>query len=283
MRRWIDYDEARAGAYHTVTGTVKVMQGVAGEAPGAEREIVVYLPPSYAWTYRSFPVLYMQDGQNLFDEATSFAGEWRVDESLEAFAPDGPEIVVVGIANAGESRVDEYAPFVDERGRGGRADAYVRFVVQVVKPLVEAEFRVTREPEATGIAGSSMGGLVSLHAFFEYPDVFGLCAALSPSVGFAGGAFLRDLESRPFRGGRVYLDIGTREGYPRKFFPVSRRRLPRQPVLDVRRARDLLQAAGWTAGKDLLYVEEKGASHNETAWARRFPNAVRFLFGTSGA
>lgn len=277
MADWLDYDEAYEGGGTRVAGTVKVLRGVTSPQLGNARDLLVYLPPSYAAAHRTYPTLYMHDGQNLFDDATSFAGEWRVDETLEALAEDGIEAIVVGIPNAGEQRLAEYSPFEDARFGGGRAGDYVRFLVETVKPRVDEAFRTTGDREATGIFGSSMGGLVSLYAFFERPEVFGLVGAVSPSVGFARRGLIGYLERVRFAGGRVYIDVGTHEGLPRNRDPLELRREPGEYVKLVRRARDLLVAKGYAAGRDLLYVEDEGAVHNEAAWASRLPEALRFL------
>ena len=274
---WIEYDEAYEGGAGRVHGDVRVLKKVASVELGNARDLLVYLPPSYATENRTYPTLYMQDGQNLFDETTSFAGEWRVDEALESAAQQGVEAIVVGIPNAGVERLAEYSPFTDARFGGGRAAAYVRFVVDTVKPIVDESFRTTSQPELTAMAGSSMGGLVSLYAFFERPDVFGLVAAMSPSVGFVKAALVQYLESRPFRGGRIYLDVGTAEGGPQRRDPLELRPGSSAYVTAVRSVRDLLIGKGYALGKDLLYVEDDGAVHNENAWARRFPNALAFL------
>ena len=274
---WVDYGEAYEGGTDRVTGTVKVLRAVACEELGDDRDILLYLPPSYETANRTYPTLYMQDGQNLFDETTSFAGEWRVDETLEELATDGIEAIVVGIPNAGEKRLDEYSPFEDVRFGGGMAPAYVRFVADVVKPLVDASFRTTTRSQETAVVGSSMGALVSLYAFFERPDTFGLVGAVSPSVGFARGALIRYLQRAPFSPGRIYIDVGTHEGSPRHRDHLQLRREPGAYVTMVRHARDILVEKGYREGRDLLYVEDEGALHNEEAWARRFPRAVRFL------
>lgn len=277
MRAWLDYGAAYPGREHTVVGTVKVLREVAGPEPGDVRDVIVYLPPSYAGTYRTYPVLYLQDGQNLFDAATSFAGEWRVDETLEALHEEGIDAIAVGIPNRGAERLDEYSPFVDPRSGGGGADAYLRFLVGVVKPLVEAEFRAARDAAGTILGGSSMGGLLALYGFFEHPDVFGGALAMSPSVGFAGDALVTYLEGVSRRPGRVYVDAGSLEGYPKRFVPGSKRRRPRDYVLKVRRAVAALEAKGWQRGRDILYVEDRRGAHNEASWARRLPGALRFL------
>jgi predicted alpha/beta superfamily hydrolase len=277
MAEWLDYDEAYEGGGSRIAGTVKVLPQVRSEELDNERDILVYLPPSYPTANRTFPTLYMHDGQNLFDEATSFAGEWRVDEALERLAEEGTEAIVVGVPNTGTDRLNEYSPFHDARFGGGRAADYVRFIVETVKPLVDDAFRTTGDRDGTGTIGSSMGGLISLYAFFERPDVFGVVGAVSPSVGFARGALMEYLERASFVGGRIYLDVGTDEGRPRGRDPLELRGKPGAYVRRVRDARDLLARKGYREGRDLMYVEEEGAVHNEAAWAGRFPELVRFL------
>jgi predicted alpha/beta superfamily hydrolase len=277
MADWLDYEDVYAGGGSRVAGTVKVLRDVRSAALGNTRDILVYLPPSYPTANRTYPTLYMHDGQNLFDEATSFAGEWRVDEALEEASGEGLEAIVVGIPNTGEDRLQEYSPFHDARFGGGRAADYVEFVVETVKPLVDEAFRTTGDREGTATIGSSMGGLISFYAFFERPDVFGAVGAVSPSVGFARGALLDYLKRAAFTGGRIYLDVGTGEGRPKHRDPLALRREPAAYVKMVRETRDLLVHKGYQEGRDLLYVEEEGALHNEAAWAERFPRLLRFL------
>jgi predicted alpha/beta superfamily hydrolase len=258
---WIDYDEARPGGRERVLGTVKVLRAVASEVLGNERDVLVYLPPSYPVANRTYPTLYMHDGQNLFDHETSYAGDWGVDETLEALAGEGLEAIVVGIPNAGEKRLDEYGPFPDPALGGGRAADYLAFLVDTVKPLVDHSFRTTGEAARTATIGSSMGGLVSLYAHFARPDVFGLAGAFSPSIGFGRGAMMRFLREAPKVPGKVYLDIGAKE----RMSPL------------VHEARNVLIEKGYRSGKDLLFVEDVAGSHDEASWARRLPRALRFL------
>ncbi len=268
MTDWLDYEDVYEGGSGRVAGTVKVLRGVKSAELSNSREILVYLPPSYPTANQTFPTLYMHDGQNLFDAATSYAGEWRVDEALEALAKEGLEAIVVGLPNAGVDRLSEYSPFHDARLGGGRAADYLKFIVDTVKPLVDDAFRTTGQPEATATIGSSMGGLISLYAFFERPDVFGAVGAVSPSIGFAQGAMIEYLERAKFVGGRIYVDVGTKEGRPKSGY-----------VQKVRHARDILVRKGYREGPDLRYIEVKGGLHNEAAWAGRFPELVRFLLG----
>jgi predicted alpha/beta superfamily hydrolase len=276
MPGWIDYRDYRPGA-HGISGTLKVLPGVRGGEYLGARDLLVWLPPSYARSDARYPVLYMQDGQNLFDAETSYAGEWQVDESMEALATEGLEAIVVGIPNARERRLDEYSPFRDAAQGGGGAYAYLDFLTRVVRASVEAEFRVERAAAATGIFGSSMGGMFALWAHLERPDVFGFAGAMSPSLGFAADGMLRYLRRASWVPGRIYLDGGTAEGVPPGQVAFRARAQARGVLGRFRAARDLLVSKGWREGEDLLYVEERRGRHDEEAWARRFPAAARFL------
>jgi predicted alpha/beta superfamily hydrolase len=277
---WLPYATAYPGRPHTVVGEIQVRRGVDSAELGDRRDLLVYLPPSYgAGGPRTYPTLYFQDGQNLFDRHTSFAGEWRADETLEALAAEGLEAIAVAIPNAGRGRIDEYSPFRHPGVGGGRADAYLRFLLGTVQPLVARRFRTAPEGARTGILGSSMGGLLGLYAFFAHSGRFGLLGALSPSVGFAGGALLAYVERSAAPAGRIYLDVGSEEGPARPLFDRLFRRRSRPYPRRVRELADLLLDKGYVAGSSLLYREEPGGRHEEAAWARRLPDALRFLLG----
>ncbi len=243
-------------------GELHVVAGVPSPQLGNQRDVLVYVPPSYGSGSARYQVLYMQDGQNLFDPATSFAGSWGVGESIAWASRRCYEAIVVGIPNAGTTRIDEYSPFAGAEG-GGAGDRYLEFVTGTVKPLVDERFRTLRDREYTGIAGSSMGGLISLYAFFRHPDVFGFAAALSPSVWFADGAILEVIARAPRVPGRLYVDIGSREG--------------ERSVGFARRLRDVLLAKGYEEGRDVRWIEDGAGVHNEAAWGRRFRQALPFL------
>jgi predicted alpha/beta superfamily hydrolase len=250
---------------HTVVGTVQVLAGVESPQLGNTRDLLVYLPPSYARGDRRYPVIYMHDGQNLFDRATSFGEEWEVDQTLEGASAEGLETIVVGIPNT-PARLDEYSPFRDPgHKQGGQGDAYLDFVVNTVKPIVDRDFRTRPEREATGIAGSSMGGLISLYGFFRNPETFGFAGVMSPAFWFGGHRIYDYVRDRPFTPGRVYLDVGTGEG--------------KEELGDTRRMKALLEEKGYRDGHDLLFYVELGGRHNERAWARRLHHALRFLLG----
>ena len=262
---WETYPAEGDGVEHTVVGTVKILREVQSPELENVRDLLAYLPPSYGDGDRRYPVIYMHDGQNLFDQATSFGDEWRVDETMEAAAEQGMEAIVIGIPNVGDERCEEYSPFVDEKAGGGCGDDYLQFIVRTLKPLVDESFRTLPGREHTGIVGSSLGGLISLYGFFSHPDVFGFAGVMSPSLWFAERAVFPFIESASTGPGRVYLDVGTHEG--------------EATLRDARRMRDLLESKGYRPGDRLAYVEDVGAGHTESAWAERFGKALRYLLG----
>jgi predicted alpha/beta superfamily hydrolase len=265
---WQNYP---AGGKHTVVGTIKVSRPLNGPAEGVRRRLLVYLPPSYARTEKGYPVLYMHDGQNLFDEAVSFSGEWRVDETMEALSKEGIEAIVVGIANAGSGRGVDYSAHVHSAYGGGGADAYVDFLVREVKPIIDGAFRTLPDRGHTGLMGSSMGGSVSLYAMLTRPDVFGFAGVMSPAFWWSEGTIFPFVKSLPFTGGRIYMDVGDNESPE---VPGLRE----QYLNDAIRMDALLRARGYTSD-NLLFVVEPGGEHRDSAWSRRLPAALRFLLG----
>ncbi len=273
---WLPYSDVH-GADNTVSGTVYVWPSLGAPALGRSAEILVYVPPSLAAgdaesVARRYPTLYFHDGQNVFDERTSNGGEWHADETLEMLAGEGLEAIAVAVPNGGDARMDEYNPwrgpsiFELRSEMGGLGDAYLEWLVSSVKPLVDRSFPTRAEPEATGIIGSSMGGLISLYGLLTNAGVFGLAGVMSPSLGWNDYAVLRLVEDSPLPAGcRVHVDMGGREW--------------RGMLADARRLRETLLAAGMREGIDLHYVEERYAPHNEAAWAQRLPDALRFLLG----
>ena len=234
-----------------------------------QRSLAVYLPPGYEeQPLRRFPVLYLHDGQNLFDGATAFNGQdWHVGPTADGEIDGGrvEPLIIVGIYNTGKTRLREYTPTSVPRLGGGRADRYGRFLLEEVMPFIHREYRADGEGWKTGIGGSSLGGLVSLYLGMSRSDVFGKIAALSPSVWWNQRVIHRFAESVPIPSRpRIWLDIGTREG-------------PRI-VEDVERYRDVLLHRGWQCDRDLHYQRVEGAEHNEQAWAQCVGPFLRFLY-----
>lgn len=278
---WQDYYDVYYERHrHTVVGNLKIARDILSPQLNNRRDILVYLPPSYETETRRYPVLYMHDGYNLFDEATSYVGEWQVDETMEQLSRDeGLEAIVVGIPNMGPQRINEYSPFADKQYGGGQGHKYLSFIVHTLKPLLDRHFRTLPDKRHTGMLGSSMGGLISLFGFFAHPTVFGFAGVMSPSLWVAHGAIFRFVEEAPFQQGKIYLDAGTREMggiWPDQHVLISR---SRQYYGRVRHMKRLLVKKGYRPTRNLLHLEDKGAGHDEAAWAYRLPNAVRFFLG----
>ena len=241
--------------------------------PGLERQrrVQVYLPPGYADSGKHYPVLYMHDGQNVFDDRTSFVGEWGVDESLDELArTHGLELIVVAIEHGNEHRIGELKPWDDPKYGKGEADQYLRFIVEVVKPWADAKFRTRPGRADTGILGSSLGGLTSWYAAFKYPQVFGRIGVFSPSYWIAPQSFELVGKAPLPADTRMYQSIGGREG--------SDARDADEGVAHAQRMEQALRRE--QPGLQLRAVLRPEAEHNERAWREEFPVAARFLFGT---
>lgn len=276
MTTWKSYTAERKN--HTITGDVRIVHDVHSPQLNNERDILVWLPPNYIKSDKRYPILYMHDGQNIFDANTSYAGEWHVDETMTNL---GIEAIVVGIPNKGAERMSEYNPFMGWKGRGKGAE-YISFITDTLKPMIDADFRTLPDAPNTGIAGSSMGGLISLYGYLARPDVFHLCGAFSPVVWLGGNRLVQLIHERGYGHGRMYLDIGTDEGSVAANHNPKRKYTAEQAsnyyTNGVRQLHDAFLNKGYDDA-NLLYVEDKGAQHNEPAWAKRFPDAVQFLFG----
>jgi predicted alpha/beta superfamily hydrolase len=247
-----------AKKHHTIAGNVRLIPSVS--VLGRERRVWLYLPPGYAESKERYPVLYMHDGQNVFDQATSFAGEWGVDETLEKLiaAKEVPPMIVVAIENGGQARIDEYVPFImTEFNQGGQADAYVDWIVGALKPQIDGAFRTKAGPESTWIGGSSLGGYISLWAGLHHPEVFGRILAFSTPFDLGDGAEVmrKAISERPARPQRYYLDIGKLEKSP--------------GIVELNQGMTERIGHSGVPAADLKLVVDPVGSHNEGAWRRQ--------------
>jgi len=239
------------------------------------RDVVVWLPPGYGTSRRRHPVIYFQDGQNIFDPLTAFLGNaWHAGARATELISDGTIIapIMVGVYNTGFNRMNEYAPtpaefsgWDGEKCRSqGDAKRYARFFVNEVKPFIDKEYRTMPGPRTTAVVGSSMGGLVSLYFALWHPRVFGHVAALSPSIWWDDRAVIKEfsrLRKKPAV--RLWLDMGTAEpGWE-----------------TVQALRDTLVDRGWKPGTDFAYQEVPGAEHTEHAWATRIGEVLEWIVG----
>jgi len=242
------------------------------------RMLRVWVPPGYhdqGNRDRYYPVLYLNDGQNLFDRATAYIGvDWQVDETANRLIHEGkiPPMIFVGIDNAQKERAKEYLPYRSLHPAVLRAQgiAYPEFLVTEVMPFVEQVYRIARGPENTGLGGSSLGAVISLYTAIARPGIFGRLLLESPSLFISNRRLLR--QARSFRSwpARIFVAIGTKES--------GRADRDREVVNDVRHFERLLERAGLGEGRLLVRIDE-GATHSESEWAKRFPEALQFLFG----
>ncbi len=270
MSVFTDMNNAAAATSGDLKSRLHKHEQFASRVEDEKHDFIMYLPPMYkAQPDRRYPVLYLQDGQNLFDPDTSFVpgNYWRVGETADELITTGAiePLVIVGIYNTGERRVDEYTPVEDKRLGGGQADAYGQMLVEELKPFVDHNYRTLPGIENCGIGGSSLGGLVTLYLALKYTWVFGKLTAMSPSVWWRKRAILKTVaQIRRKPDLRIWLDIGTKE---------SLRALP-----DARDLKKALINKGWKEGEDLRYTEVEGGQHNELAWAQRVAPMLKFLF-----
>ncbi len=258
--------------HHTLTGHFQHHKGFASRFLKNPRDVIVYLPPDYHREREArYPVLYMNDGQNLFDAVTAFGGnEWGLDETAERLIKAGEiqPLIIVGVYNTGMERVAEYTHVKDKRGRGGRARAYGKLLVNELKPLIDREYRTLPDCSNTGIGGSSLGGLVSLYFGLEHPEIFGKLMVMSPSVWWANAAILKEVSKvRHKIRQKIWLDVGGKEDTRPEIF-----------VQQVEALRDALIDKGWVWGDDLAFAADADGGHNESAWGHRAPSALKFLF-----
>lgn len=232
------------------------------------RRIWLYLPPNYKNDLtQNYPVMYMHDGQNLFDKSTSFAGEWQIDETLNLLASNGDKgCIVIGIDNGGAKRLDELSPWVNAQYGGGEGALYTKFIVETLKPYIDAHYRTLKDRNNTAIGGSSMGGLISVYAAIEYQNVFSKAAILSPAFWFSDSCFAQVNQKKRQQPIRFYFISGTTESVGM--------------VPDMQKMATTLNNVGFKSDEISLNTRADG-QHAEWFWAREFPDAYKWLFRTT--
>ncbi len=250
---------------YTATPQVKVLDS-AFHIPQLDRKrrIWIYLPKGYATSKNTYPVLYMHDGQNLFNEQTAPFGEWGVDEAMDSLQRQtGKEMIVVGIDNGGDKRMTEYNPYDHEKFGKGEGSRYVDFLVDTLKPYIDKKFRTKKEAQHTFVAGSSMGGLISLYAVLKYPGVFGAAGVFSPAF-WVTPQLYPDVEKADWAGNR-----------PRFYFYAGGKESTTM-VADMKKMVALVEKK---KGHHVISVVNPLGLHNEPTWRKQFPNFYRWLVG----
>jgi len=223
------------------------------------RRIWIYLPPGYADSKTAYPVMYMHDGQNVFDDATSYSGEWGVDEFLDSTRLR--KCIVVAIDNGGVKRMNEYNPYDNDRFGKSEGDAYIDFLVKTLKPFIDKKYRTLKDRENTSIAGSSMGGLISLYALLKYPKIFGGAGIFSPSIWITNKKIFDDIKSKGKKvEARVYFYGGGKEG--------------EAMIPDMQKAAEELGMVSKSA--ITAFIRDEG-QHNEARWRIEFPLFYKWM------
>jgi predicted alpha/beta superfamily hydrolase len=234
------------------------------EAPqlNTTRKIWVYLPKDYETSTKKFPVIYMHDGQNLFDAKTSFAGEWNVDETLDSI---NAQVIIIGIENGGDKRMEELTPFKNEKYGGGNADKYLDFIVSTLKPYVDKNYKTKTNASDTALFGSSLGGLVSFYGALKYPEVFGKVGCFSPSFWFNRKEIFALMEQTKTFKTKVYFLCGDNEG-------------DADMIKDLREMEYQVNTKRCECKHQNKKIIVKGGQHNEKLWREGFKKAYLWLF-----
>jgi predicted alpha/beta superfamily hydrolase len=267
---------------HTVIGWLEIIP-FESKIFHNRRMLRVLLPPNYLSprnAHRSYPVLYMQDGQALFDAATSASGEWHMDETAEHLVGSFkiPPMFIVGIDNAGEQRSSEYLPYPDSRNnqvaeeKDVRGKEYERFLLTEVMPFIEKHYRVSRGRLNTGIGGSSYGADAALYIALQHPGTFGRVLVESPPLWIGNNQLLKDAQKAKVLPQKMYIGVGTSEA------PYGDTLQSPKVVEQVKDLEKILSKKGLGPTR-LKVVVEEGAEHNPAAWSRRLPDAMLFLYG----
>ena len=230
------------------------------------RKIWIYLPPDYATSGKKYPVVYMEDGQNLFNDATSFSGEWKVDETLNAeYAQKKTDAIVIGIENGGAERLNEYSPWKNSKYGGGKGDLYADFLANTLKPYIDKHYRTLSQPKYTALIGSSMGGLISFYAGVKYPNTFGKLGIFSPSFWFAKQDLIFYLRknAKKLKNSKIYFYAGLKESD--------------DMVSDIKKAEIELIKQGVPA-KNIFTKFNPDGTHSESYWSREFGQSFEWLF-----
>ena len=250
------------------------------------RDLVVYLPPDYEESNRRYPVLYLHDGQNLFDPETAYVRgmDWKVDETADQLirADEIEPLIIVGIFNTGVHRIEEYTPTRDRKLGGGHARLYGRMLVEEIKPFIDERYRTLDGPNNTGLGGSSLGGLATLYLGFTYPEVFGKLAVLSPSVWWDNKAILKIIANSNSQSSAINIRSKQRRGHlPLKIWLSMGTEESQTGVRDANLLRNALIKQGWREDDDLHYEVIEGGKHNEAAWAQRVEPVLKYLFAAN--
>ena len=227
-----------------------------------KKKVWVYLPLNYEKSTQKYPVIYMHDAQNLFDKDTSFGDEWKIDETLDSLKA---KVIVIGIEHGNEKRFEEMTPYKNEKRGGGKADAYLEFIVKTLKPQIDSTYRTKTNAHNTCIWGSSLGGLVSFYAVLKYPDVFGKVGCFSPAFWINKEEIFQKMENTPKFNTKIYLLCGDNEN-------------KENMVANMEEMETLINSKRCECKMLNKTVIIKDGEHNEKLWRNAFAKAYLWLF-----
>jgi len=250
----------------TATENVSVLEQefVIPNLNNISHQIWVYVPPNYTTSNKKYPVIYMHDAQNLFDATTSYAGEWKVDETLnDLYKTTGKGFIVVAVENGGAERINEYTPWEHKKYGGGKGEFYIDFLKNTLKPYIDATYRTKKQAKHTAIIGSSLGGLISYYGGLKYPKTFGKIGALSTSFWFSDAIedFTKNYGKN--KKSKLYLLVGEKEG--------------KDVVVNTEKYKNLLIETGFKSKNITSKINPDGA-HNEAFWSAEFLEVIQWLY-----
>lgn len=224
-----------------------------------QKTVHILLPKSYTREGKAYPVIYMHDAQNLFDEASSYAGEWGVDETMQDLSL---EYIVVAVEHGNEKRIEELTPYTHPKYGGGRGDRYAAFIVNTLKPVIDNRYNTLKQASSTIIAGSSLGGLMSHYMLLTYPETFSGAIILSPSYWYSEKIFELTRSNGNPTGRYIYLATGSLE--------------PESAVKDQERMTGIFHEWGYSNENFRGFIREN-AGHNESFWKEEFRKAIEWM------
>ena len=258
-RNGLPFEKNLLPLIETVSDTFQIPQ------LGRSRRVRILLPHDYYQTTKTYPVLYMQDGQNLFGEGSTF-GNWEIDQKMSIMSAQGRgDFLVVAIDHGESERINEFTPYTNPKFGKGVGKKYANFIVRTLKPHIDAHYRTKPERQFTGVGGSSMGGLISIYAGMMYPETLGKLLVFSPSLWVSSKIYFDAIEFFNPEETKIYAYAGGQES--------------RYMVPSVERLKEAVQKQGWDAARlQFKLVTDPQGQHNEARWSKEFPRAVEWLF-----
>ena len=226
------------------------------------RRIWIYLPSGYSKSNKKYPVIYMHDGQNIFDSYTSFAGEWKVDETVDELIKNGSKkAIIVAIDNGSENRLNEYTPFPNKEYGGGDGSKYMDFVVNTLKPYIDNNFKTLSDRDNTSIMGSSLGGLISFYGIMKYKSIFSKAVIMSPSFWYSN---------------KIYFIPSNSSKYPIELFFIAGDKESKTMLPNIEKMVEKLDKMKYPSESYKVKIIRDG-KHNEKLWGGQFADAYKWI------